>query len=46
MIAGGPGLDPSGAADLGYDRVFGRGTTPSDVASYLAWALGERARAR
>jgi beta-lysine 5,6-aminomutase beta subunit len=46
MIAGGPGLDPSGAPDLGYDRVFGRRTTPSEVASYLAWALGEGAGTR
>jgi beta-lysine 5,6-aminomutase beta subunit len=39
MIAGGPRLGPEMAADLGYDRVFGRGTTPAEVASYLAWAL-------
>lgn len=43
MVAGGAGLDPAVAAALGYDRVFGRGTTPSDVASYLAWVLAERA---
>jgi beta-lysine 5,6-aminomutase beta subunit len=42
MIAGGPGLDPSAAADLGYDRVFGKGATPREVASYLAWAVRER----
>ncbi|HYU57985.1 MAG TPA: OAM dimerization domain-containing protein [Actinomycetota bacterium] len=39
MIAGGPRLTPDMAADLGYDRVFGKGTTPTEVASYLAWAL-------
>lgn len=39
MIAGGPGLDPAAAEDLGYDRVFGKGTTPGEVASYLAWAV-------
>lgn len=39
MIAGGPRLTADMAADLGYDRVFGRGTTPGEVASYLAWAL-------
>lgn len=36
------------AADLGVDRIFGRGTTPREVASYLVYALagpggGERA---
>lgn len=46
MVAGGPGLDPASAADLGYDRVFGKGVTPSEVASYLAWALVERAERR
>jgi beta-lysine 5,6-aminomutase beta subunit len=39
MIAGGPGLDPAMTEDLGYDRLFGKGTTPGEVASYLAWAL-------
>jgi beta-lysine 5,6-aminomutase beta subunit len=46
MVAGGPGLDPSAAEDLGYDRMFGRGATPSEVASYLAWALAERKEKR
>jgi beta-lysine 5,6-aminomutase beta subunit len=27
------------AADLGVDKVFGRGTTPGEVASYLVHAL-------
>jgi beta-lysine 5,6-aminomutase beta subunit len=27
------------AAELGIDRVFGRGTTPREVASYLVAAL-------
>jgi beta-lysine 5,6-aminomutase beta subunit len=44
LIAGGPGLDPEAADDLGYDRVFGKGATPSEVASYLAWALTEGRR--
>jgi beta-lysine 5,6-aminomutase beta subunit len=43
MIAGGPRFDPSMATELGYDRIFGKGTMPSEVASYLAWALAERA---
>ena len=42
MIAGGPRFDPAMAAELGYDRIFGKGTTPNEVASYLAWALSER----
>ncbi len=45
MIAGGPRLTPEMAGELGYDRVFGKGTTPTEVASYLAWALSERADA-
>ena len=46
MIAGGPGLDPAMSEDLGYDRIFGKGTTPGEVASYLAWALGGRTAQR
>jgi beta-lysine 5,6-aminomutase beta subunit len=42
MIAGGPRFDPAAAKEFGYDRIFGKGTTPSEVASYLAWVLGER----
>jgi beta-lysine 5,6-aminomutase beta subunit len=44
MIAGGPRFDVGMASELGYDRIFGKGTTPSEVASYLAWALSERGR--
>jgi beta-lysine 5,6-aminomutase beta subunit len=44
MIAGGPRFDPAMAPALGYDRVFGPGTSPGEVASYLAWALSERER--
>jgi beta-lysine 5,6-aminomutase beta subunit len=39
LIVGGPRFEPAQAALLGVDRVFGRGTTPGDVASYLAHAL-------
>ena len=39
LIAGGPRFDPLMAADLGVDRVFGRGTTPGEVASYLVHAI-------
>lgn len=36
LVGGGPRFDPAQAAELGYDRIFGRGTKPSEVASYLA----------
>lgn len=36
LVGGGPRFDPAQASDLGYDRIFGRGTKPSEVASYLA----------
>ena len=39
LIVGGPRFDPGMAGDLGVDRIFGRGTTPRDVASYLAHVL-------
>lgn len=35
LVVGGPRFDERAAADLGVDRVFSRGTTPGDVASYL-----------
>lgn len=35
LVVGGPRFDESRAAELGVDRVFGRGTTPGEVASYL-----------
>ncbi|MDR7276046.1 lysine 5,6-aminomutase subunit beta [Catenuloplanes atrovinosus] len=41
LIAGGPRFDESMAADLGVDRIFGRGTTPREVASYLVHRLAE-----
>jgi beta-lysine 5,6-aminomutase beta subunit len=39
LVVGGPRFDPSAAARLGVDKIFGRGTTPREVASYLAWKL-------
>ena len=39
LVVGGPRFDESAARDLGVDRVFGRGTTPGEVASYLVHAL-------
>ncbi|QFZ24463.1 lysine 2,3-aminomutase [Saccharothrix syringae] len=42
LVAGGPRFDPLAAAELGVDRVFGRGTTPGEVASYLVHAVKEQ----
>jgi beta-lysine 5,6-aminomutase beta subunit len=39
LVVGGPRFDPAMAGDLGVDKVFGRGTTPGEVASYLVHAL-------
>jgi beta-lysine 5,6-aminomutase beta subunit len=39
LVVGGPRFDPAMAGELGVDRVFGRGTTPREVASYLAHTL-------
>lgn len=35
LIVGGPRFDEMMAQELGVDRIFGRGTTPREVASYL-----------
>ena len=42
LVGGGPRFSPEQAEGLGYDRIFGRGTRPSEVASYLAWAISEK----
>jgi methanogenic corrinoid protein MtbC1 len=39
LVAGGPRFDELATADLGVDRIFGRGTTPREVASYLVHQL-------
>src|SRR5215813_5601204 len=39
LVVGGPRFDPAMEGELGVDRVFGRGTTPREVASYLAYTL-------
>ena len=39
LVVGGPRFDPSMADELGVDKIFGKGTTPGEVASYLAYAL-------
>jgi beta-lysine 5,6-aminomutase beta subunit len=39
LIVGGPRFDELMADELGVDRIFGRGTTPREVASYLVHKL-------
>jgi beta-lysine 5,6-aminomutase beta subunit len=46
LVVGGPRFDPAAAGGLGVDAVFGRGTTPREVASYLAEALAPSRGAR
>jgi len=46
LVVGGPRFHESMTAELGVDRIFGRGTTPREVASYLVHAIvSEPARA-
>ena len=42
LVVGGPRFDETMAGELGVDRIFGRGATPREVASYLVHALGGR----
>nr|WP_306239181.1 cobalamin-dependent protein [Ornithinimicrobium cryptoxanthini] len=42
LIAGGPRFAEGTAQELGVDRIFGKGTTPSEVASYLVHAVASR----
>ncbi len=39
LVVGGPRFDEAATGALGVDRVFGKGTTPGEVASYLVHAL-------
>jgi beta-lysine 5,6-aminomutase beta subunit len=39
LVIGGPRFDPALASGLGVDKIFGKGTTPGEVASYLAHAV-------
>jgi beta-lysine 5,6-aminomutase beta subunit len=39
LVVGGPRFDESATTELGVDRIFGRGTTPGEVASYLVHAM-------
>jgi beta-lysine 5,6-aminomutase beta subunit len=45
LVVGGPRFDPTMTGDLGVDRIFGKGTTPAEVASYLAHWLRTGGRA-
>ena len=42
LVAGGPRMTGLLAAELGYDAGFGRGTLPSDVATFVALQMAER----
>ncbi len=42
MIAGGPRIDQLLAVELGFDAGFGAGTTPRDVAAFIAKKLARR----
>jgi beta-lysine 5,6-aminomutase beta subunit len=39
LVVGGPRFAPGTEAGLGVDKIFGKGTGPGEVASYLAHAL-------
>jgi beta-lysine 5,6-aminomutase beta subunit len=41
LVVGGPRFDPAMATSLGVDKIFGKGTTPGEVASYLAAVLAQ-----
>ena len=45
LVVGGPRFDEAAGPALGVDRVFGRGTTPGEVASYLVHAVAARTAA-
>ena len=45
LIAGGPRVTNLLAAELGYDAGFGRGTLPSEVATFIARRCAERCAA-
>jgi beta-lysine 5,6-aminomutase beta subunit len=46
LVVGGPRFDEAMADELGVDRVFARGTTPAEVASYLVDAIVTSGRGR
>jgi len=47
LVVGGPRFDESMTTELGVDRIFGKGTTPGEVASYLVHSLlGQREKGK
>jgi beta-lysine 5,6-aminomutase beta subunit len=42
LMAGGPRFAGGSETTLGVDRIFGRGTTPGEVASYLVHEMTQR----
>jgi beta-lysine 5,6-aminomutase beta subunit len=42
LVVGGPRFDETMADELGVDRVFARGTTPGEVASFLVHRIQQR----
>lgn len=42
LVVGGPRFEEGSEMALGVDRIFGRGTTPAEVASYLVHEITER----
>ena len=42
LVVGGPRFDETMTDELGVDRIFGKGTTPGEVASYLVHTLTDR----
>jgi len=42
LVVGGPRFEQGLAGKLGVDRIFGKGTTPGEVASYLVHAMANR----
>jgi beta-lysine 5,6-aminomutase beta subunit len=46
LVVGGPRFDELATSELGVDRIFGRGTTPREVASYLVHQLAHSPQRR
>ena len=46
LVVGGPRFEEGTAEALGVDRIFGKGTTPAEVASYLVHALTRPAQTK
>jgi beta-lysine 5,6-aminomutase beta subunit len=42
LVVGGPRFEQGLAGKLGVDRIFGKGTTPGEVASYLVHAMATK----